>query len=46
MGDELQSSMKILFFELGNAISTLQFSCVEYLPPLYLRSKSVASPFQ
>ena len=37
MGDELQSGVKILFFEIGNAISTLQFSCAVYLPPLFLR---------
>ena len=39
MGDELQSSLKILFFETENAISTLQFSCLVYLSPLFLRSK-------
>ena len=44
MGDELQSSLKILFFEIGNAISTLQFSCLVY--PSYLRSSFAPNPFQ
>ena len=45
-GDELQSIIKILFFETENAISTLQFSCLVYLSPLYLRYSFALNPFQ